>query len=70
MLKSELKENQYIVTAMKQRCKIVWLNLNTMELMYITGNIRTTPLNKSILDYCNISADQTDNYKRTENFLK
>lgn len=70
MLKKELKKWSYYITGMRQRVKLITIWKGTMELLYHTGTIRTTPISKSILDYMILDEDQTDNYKREERFIK
>ena len=68
MLKSELKENMYIVNWLRQRIKILTISDNSMEVLGKTGLVKTSKLDKNILDYAKVSEDQTDNYIQLDPF--
>jgi len=67
MKKTDLVVWKYYTTGMKQRVKLMSVGMNTMELMYSGGIIRTTPMSKSILDYVELSESQKDDYIRASN---
>jgi hypothetical protein len=68
MLKTELKENMYIVNWLRQRIKILTISDKSMEVLGKTGLVKTSRLDKNILSYARVSDDQTDDYIQLDPF--
>jgi len=68
MNKSDIKEWKYYITGMRQKVKVLTKWENTMELLYASGNVRTTTMSKQVLDYFTLSEDQATLYTQIDNF--